>query len=30
VWAKRGKDWKAVYHQETLAMSAMPPAAAGH
>lgn len=20
VWAKRGKDWKAVYHQETLAM----------
>lgn len=29
-WAKRGKDWKAVYHQESLAMSAMSPAAASH
>lgn len=28
VWAKRGNDWKAVYHQETLAME--PPTAESH
>ncbi len=31
VWAKRGKEWKAVFHQETLSMQGMaPPAAAGN
>ena len=33
VWSKRGKDWKAVYHQETMAMqppSQPPPAADSH
>lgn len=26
VWAKNGKEWKAVFHTETLAMQAPPPA----
>ena len=30
VWAKKGKDWKAVYHQETLSMQGMPAATASH
>ena len=29
VWSKRGKDWKAVYHQESMAMPA-PPSAESH
>jgi len=31
VWAKKGKDWKAVYHQETMAMTpGAAPAAESH
>lgn len=30
VWAKRGKDWKALYHQESMSMPAAPPAAESH
>jgi len=31
VWAKKGKDWKAVYHQETMAMpQGAAPAAESH
>ena len=33
VWAKKGKEWKAVYHQETMGMqpgAAPPPAAESH
>lgn len=30
VWAKRGKEWKAVYHQETLSMQGMSPPTASH
>jgi len=32
VWAKKGKEWKAVYHQETMAMQpgSPPPAAESH
>jgi hypothetical protein len=26
VWAKRGKDWKAMYHQESMAMPSTPSA----
>jgi hypothetical protein len=27
VWTKKGDDWKAVYHQETISMEGMAPAA---
>ncbi len=30
VWAKRGKEWKAVFHQETLSMQGMPMQTATH